>query len=153
MIQYLWAYGFGMVISDTCDFRHPSADELKVNPERYSTPGAVYHSGFVRVAPIVALDDYPELPDGPGVRERIRRYDHFRRLFYLPPRSAAGSTVDIPEAVALLHMTDLLSIDTLRRLERAAQLTEVARKQLARKLVYFDTGRQIDHTTFKVDLH
>lgn len=152
IVQYLSSYDLGMVVSDTCDFRHPTARDLDADPQRYAAPGAIYHSGYVRVAPVMAFEDYQDLPNDAGVRDRIRRYDHFRRLFYLPPGKAPGSTVDIPEAVALLHMTDLVSIDTLRSLERATQLTEVARKQLARKLVYFDTGRHIDHSTFTVDL-
>ncbi len=58
----------------------------------------------------------------------------------------------IPESVVALHMTDLTSLDLVRRLERVTQLTQVARKQLDFKLTYFDTGFQVPLDEFIPDL-
>lgn len=152
-LQYGWTSGFGMVVSNTCDFRHPKASDIEADPQNYAAPGAVYHSGYVRVAPIFPLSTYDQLRSDEGIREALRRFDNVRRLFYLPQFPSGNGHPGLPESVAALHMTDLVNIDVLSRLSRTTQLSYLARQQLARKLVRFDTGYQLPYTSFDPDVN
>lgn len=151
-LTYVWPFSFGMILSDTCDFRHPRAQDVTVNRANYRDPDSVYHSGFLRVAPVIPLSEYEGLPPGASVRERIRLFDHFRRLIYLPPMVSADGLVVMPESVVAVHMADLLHLDLVRSLARLSQLTLLGRQQLARKLVYAETGYQVAYDRFSPDL-
>lgn len=151
-LSYIWPHKFGIILSDTCDFRHPRAQDIVKDRPKYRTPDSVYHSGFLRVAPIYSLAEYTGLPAGTGVPARIRTYDHFRRLMYLPTlRDLLGAEV-IPESLIAFNQADLLSLDLLRRLNRLTQLTLLGRQQMNRKLVYADTGYQVAYDRFGPDL-
>jgi len=149
---YLWPHKFGIILSDTCDFRHPRAQDIPRDPGSYRSPDSVYHSGFLRVAPIFPLPEYPGLAVDEALRQRIREYDHFRRLMYLPPIKDLEGKEVMPEGLVAINQADLLSLDIVRRLDRLAQLTLVGRQQLNRKLVYADTGYQVAYDRFTPDL-
>jgi hypothetical protein len=156
VLTNVWTAGFGMLISNTCDFRHPSAADIQKDPYRYRNPGAIYHSGFLRVAPIFPLDECPFLVHSDEAYTTLRQYDHIRRLMYLPPLtdvSNEGTRQVLGECVVALHLTDLSSIDLLGRLERVTQLSYVARQQLCRKLVWLDTGALASYEDFDPDLN
>lgn len=149
---YVWTSGFGMILSDTCDFRHPKAQDIALHPDHFERPDSVYHSGFLRVAPIYPLATFPGLPDDQGLRERLRQYDHFRKLMYLPPLTLPNGSEVFAEALVVINQADLLHLDLVGRLERVTQLSLVGRQQLNRKLVYADTGFQIPFEKFSPDL-
>jgi hypothetical protein len=138
---------FGIILSDTCDFRHPSATEIdQMQPGPFG-PRTVYHSGFVRVAPIKPLNELGLMEE---VVTRIRTYDHFRKLMYLPAFS--GGAAAFLESVIMLDRADLMNLDYISRLTRVTQLTLAGRKQLNRKLVYADTGYHVSHERFNPSL-
>lgn len=152
VVTYVWTTGLGMVLSDTCLFRHPKASAVDANPRAYGRPDSVYHNGFLRVAPIFKISDCPWIPHDENVYATMRTYDHMRRFMYLPElRDEAGLTL-LSEGVVALQMADLLSLDLMRSLRRVTQLTYVARQQLNRKLVYFDTGAQAEAVDFDPDM-
>jgi len=156
VVALVWTTGFGMLLSNTCDFRHPRARDIDRLPLQYPNPDDVYHNGFVRVAPILPLSDCPLIPDDLAVRQRLTRFDHFRRFMYLPAVVRTGgdgaSHEVMPESVVALQMADLLHIDLIRSLPKLTQLTKVARQQLNRKLVLHDTGAQSLTTDFEPDM-
>jgi len=140
-----------MVLSHTCDFRLPSAQDIDEHPENYSEPNSVYRSGFIRVAPILALDEALRTKATTTVKGEIRIYDHYQRLMYLPPLEIEGRLL-IPESAVVLNMGDLLHLDLLKTDQRVAQLTYAARQQLARKLVLLDTGHDTLSDEYDPDL-
>jgi hypothetical protein len=155
VVTLVWTTGAGMLLSNTCDFRHPRARDIDDRPLDYPDPDDVYHNGFIRVAPIFPLADCPFIPDDAGVRERIARFDHFRRFLYLPAMTASnaeGGEIIVAESVVALQMADLLHIDLIRSLPKLAQLTRSARQQLNRKLVLLDTGAQSLMSDFNPDM-
>jgi hypothetical protein len=146
-LVYVSISRFGMILSDTCDFRHPAASEIRRRPLDFP-PGSVYHSGYVRVAPVLPLDSFEYVPRDERGRQNLRELDHIRKLMYLPPMPAN----DMPEAAVAMHMADSLHIDLLLSLPRVTQLTFVARQQLNHKLVRFDTGFRVPYDQFEPDL-
>ncbi len=148
VLSYVAFSPFGMVLSDTCDFRHPPAKAIDAKPKEFDKPGAVYHSGYLRVAPIFPLDYWEQLPKDKAVLDEFRQFDQFRKLMYLPGLDSAG----LPESAVGLHMADSLHIDLVLRLDRVTQLKYVARQQLNFKLVRFDTGFWVPRHQFEPDL-
>ncbi len=140
ILFFLRASPFGLIVGNTCSFRHPSAAAVAGQPAEYSRPGTIYHSGQLHVAPVRLISDVPEISK--NVLEEMVAFDHLRRYMYLPPSERHG----IPECVADLDRADLVSLDLVGRADRLAQLTVVGRQQLARKLVYHATG---DHTKYE----
>ena len=140
---------FGMILSDTCDFRHAAAKNIRVEPKDYfHAPKSVYESGYVRVAPIFPLDSWEMLPKDQTERNKFRDFDLYRKLMYLPELTSVG----LPESAVGLHMADSLHIDLLLGLERVTQVTRPARQQLNFKLVWVDTGFGVPRDQFDPDL-
>jgi len=154
VLAYVWTTGFGMLLSNTCDFRHPRARDIDQQPLEYPNPDDVYHNGFVRVAPIFPLKDCPWIPNDVDIHIRIRAFDHYRRFMYLPAMARTSELEDepLPEAVVALQMADLLHLDLIRQLPKITQLKRVARQQLNRKLVLLDTGAPTRHEDFDPDM-
>ena len=148
VVTYVWTTGLGMLLSNTCDFRHPAAVDIDNHPLEYPDPDDVYHNGFLRVAPIFPLDDCPWLPKDEDLYRKIRRFDHYRRFMYLPALEGT-----MPESVVALQMADLLHLDLIRHLPRLTQLTRAARQQLDRKLVLLDTGAPTRFDDFDPDMN
>jgi hypothetical protein len=156
VVHYIWQTGYGMVISNTCDFRHPKASEIEADRYHYQAPDSVYHCGFVRIAPIFPITDYPFVPNTPKVYDTLRHYDHYRKLMYLPAlinERDGGRIESLPESVVALYMTDLLSVDLILRQPKITQLTRLARQQLDFKLVAFNTGMYADYNEFDPDMN
>jgi hypothetical protein len=140
---------FGIVLSNTCDFRHAGASTIRIEPKDYfHAPKSIYESGYVRVAPIFPLDHWHQIPRDESKRDTLRDFDLFRKLMYLPELRSAG----LPESAVGIHMADSLHIDLLLGLERVTQLTRIARQQLNFKLVWFDTGFGLPRDQFNPDL-
>jgi hypothetical protein len=143
---------YAVVLSDTCDFRTPTAAEITANPEKYSQVDDIYRSTLVRVAPAFPIADFPGLKQDLEYLNELRRFDHVRRLMYLPPIIASQSRQGVPELGVALHMADLLHRDLIRQRVRLTQLTRIARQQLNAKLCYADTGFMIPYDQFTPDL-
>jgi hypothetical protein len=149
IISFAHRSPLGIVLSDTCDFRHPSAAEIQRMVPGPFGPRTVYHSGFVRVAPIVPLADIGTTT--PTRLADIRAFDYVRKIMYLP--AYAGSALGaFEESAVLLDRADLANLDYIRRLKRVTQLTLAGRQQLNRKLVYADTGYHVEYCRFSPDL-
>jgi hypothetical protein len=146
-LVYVSISRFAMVLSDTCDFRHPAASDIRRRPMDFP-PGTVYHSGFVRVAPVLPLDEFAYVPKDEHGRRDLREWDHIRKIMYLPPLL----DTEMADVAVALHMGDSLHIDLLLGLPRISQLTYVARQQLNHKLVRFDTGFRVPYDQFEPDL-
>jgi hypothetical protein len=154
VLTFVWTTGLGMLLSNTCDFRHPRARDIDRRPLEYPDPDDVYHNGFIRVAPIFPLTDCPWIPKDEDIYARIRTFDHYRRFMYLPALENEGreSGDGLPESVVALQMADLLHLDLIRSLAKVTQLTKVARQQLNRKLVLLDTGAPTNYKDFDPDM-
>jgi hypothetical protein len=141
-------WGYGMIVSNTCDFRRPKASDLLQRPRDFPQ---IYHGDSVRVAPIAPLRSVPDVPEASYAL--VRQYDHYRRFLYLPEMVNKDTGEEIlPESLLLLNLTDVLHIDLVRRLRVVAQLTYEARRQLARKLVYHATGDQSELDEWDPDM-
>lgn len=152
-LTYVWTTGYGMLLSNTCHFRKPRAEDILRDRAAYAEPGSVYHNGFLRVAPIFPLEDCPFIPRDEKVRGLLRARDHYHRFLYLPEIIDGNEGSHMPESVVALHMADLISLDLLRALPKVCQLTRVARQWLNYKLVYFDTGAISDYREFTPDMN
>jgi len=148
VLSYVAYSPFGIVLSDTCDFRHPPADAISIEPKDYfHKRKSIYHSGYVRVAPIFPLDYWRDLPEHGEALDEFKTLDNYRKLMYLPAHDG-----DLPAAAIGFHMADSIHIDLLLTLERVTQLTRVARQQLNFKIVWFDTGFGVPRDDFNPDL-
>jgi hypothetical protein len=152
MVSLVAISNFGVVLSDTCDFRHPRAQDIDANPEEFADFGSIYHSSFVRVAPIFAPKDFPDVDDAAGYWEEVRRFDHVRRLMYLPALTSKLGLEVMPISAIALHMSDSLHLQVIEGLSRVTQLTRTARQQLNRKIVLADTGFRTKYADFNPDL-
>jgi hypothetical protein len=147
-ITLVFTWGFGMIVSNTCDFRRPKASDVLKRPQDFPN---VYYRDAIRVAPIAPLRSATEVPD--ANYPVVRQYDNYRRFVYLPEMVNKDTGEEIlPESLVLLNLTDVLHVDLVRRLRVVAQLTFEARRQLARKLVYHATGDQSELEEWDPDM-
>ena len=143
---------YAVVLSDTCDFRTPRAQAIAADPQKYSQVDSIYRSTLVRVAPAFPIGDFPGLIQDPDYLDDLRRFDHLRRLMYMPSMVDSNGNATMPELGVALHMADLLHRDLIRQRVRVTQMTRIARQQLNSKLCYADTGFLIPYDQFDPDL-
>lgn len=131
-----------MLLTPTCDFRRPSIKDLEANPAL--PPYALEKR--VRVGQILSLEDIERTFD-PDNRtqnlEKIRKFDALRKYMYLPALDG-----HFGESAVSLGPTWLVDLDLLLRLDRVAQLTFAAARQLHYKTVMYATSTIVAPDSF-----
>lgn len=136
----------GMILSPTCDFRRPSAEQLATDPSL--NPYALQE--FVVMAPVLSLASVAETWGAKRMTNLglLRKYDALRRYMYLPPLPTEGLDEDW---VVDITCPDRIAIGLLLRQPsaRLTQLTFAAVQQLQYKVVLAATSRFVDRSVFE----
>jgi len=129
-----------VIISPTCDFRRPTAQQLAEDPE--IQPYTLRQQ--VVVARIMPFEGWERSSDAVGRTERIRQvkaFDNLRQYMYLP-----ASDQGPQESMVDLGTTWTLPISILLASRRITQLQFTAAQQLSYKLVLYQTTRAVERS-------